>query len=88
MAWLLQVGDVVEATENVDGVIDRKQRLVGFRSGSGCYRCAVIVQIGPLVLVSPKADMRWESTVYGMKLRAVATATPEQLEKCMTRRLS
>lgn len=55
------------------------------RSGGEEYPWAVVVQAHPMVLVSERADMRWESTVKPASLRLVGTASPNLLARCIAR---
>lgn len=72
---LLSVGDVVEP------VLPEYQ----LRSGAESYAMAVVVSESPLVLVSIKADMRWESTVSAHMFRVVGEADEVVLSGCMAR---
>ena len=55
------------------------------RSSLETYGRAVVVQANPLVLVSERCDMRWESGALPRKLRGVGTATPAVLARCIAR---
>jgi len=55
------------------------------RSGGAVYSTAIVVQVSPLVLVSPGTDMRWESTVQDVEFSVIGQATSDQLERCQSR---
>ena len=55
------------------------------RSGSQSYTYAVVISLNPFVIVSPKADMRWESTVSIIDFDVIGRADDETISKCMKR---
>lgn len=55
------------------------------RSGAEWWPYAIVALANPLVLVSPRGDMRWRDTVPTMKLHKVGVCTPTQLSHCTGR---
>jgi hypothetical protein len=55
------------------------------RSGGEAYGSAIVISVEPFVLVSKRADMRWSATIKREKFVVVGLASPESLERCMTR---
>ena len=71
----LKVGDIVNYT--------RANRWL--HSGGDWYPYAIVVQVEPLVLVSEETDMRWSKSVAADEFTVIGTATPDVLERCMSR---
>lgn len=73
-----QVGDIV---------VSKDPQRHPLRSGAEWYTEAVVVSVEPFVLVSLRADMRWQSTVNPERFTVIGSlgSDSDQLEKCMRR---
>lgn len=49
------------------------------------YAIAIVVSMNPFILVSEKADMRWETTINQADFEVVGVANPAAVALCNTR---
>lgn len=79
---LTKVGQIIRPIERP---ADDLRGTAWLTSGGSQYSCAVVIQLEPLVLVSPGGDMRWGCEKKVEDYEAMGEATDEVLTICMAR---